>query len=79
MESNIPRVNGKMLPRVTYFPDSFHEINGAAYKPELRCLCQTPPFTILVCGEVQMLQLKRSRLAVRLESDLHFYPFFFSL
>jgi len=50
MESNIPRVNGKMLPRVTYFPDSFHEINGAAYKLELRCLCQTPPFTILVCG-----------------------------
>jgi glycosyltransferase involved in cell wall biosynthesis len=81
-------------PRVAYFPDSFHEINGVAHTSrnfvayaKRHCL----PFLCVYAGQpgdalndvvsqrghVQMLQLKRSGLAVRIEHDLNFDPFFF--
>jgi phosphatidylinositol alpha 1,6-mannosyltransferase len=81
---------GQMPPRVAYFPDSFHEVNGVAHTSrnfvayaERRGL----PFLCVRAGErgdavsqhgdVQTLELKRSSLAVRLEQDLQFDPIFF--
>jgi phosphatidylinositol alpha 1,6-mannosyltransferase len=83
-----------MSPRVAYFPDSFHEINGVAHTSRnfiayakrhqlpFLCVCAGEPSdmhsdAVSQHGEVQMLQLKRSNLAVRLESDLCFDLFFF--
>jgi phosphatidylinositol alpha 1,6-mannosyltransferase len=83
-----------MPPRVAYFPDSFHEVNGVAHTSRnfvayakrhclpFLCVCADEVGNIVNDrvsrrGDVQMLQLKRSRLAVRLEHDLYFDPFFF--
>jgi phosphatidylinositol alpha 1,6-mannosyltransferase len=75
-------------PRVAYFPDSFHEVNGVAHtsrnfvtyakRHELPFLCvragDAPPSC---SGIVRTLDLPRNRTAVRLEEDLHFDPLFF--
>ena len=83
-----------MPPRVAYFPDSFHEINGVAHTSRnfvayakrhclpFLCVCAAEPGEMRNeifsrRGDMQMLELKRSLLAVQLERDLHFDPFFF--
>ncbi|MDQ2926536.1 MAG: glycosyltransferase family 1 protein, partial [Acidobacteriota bacterium] len=79
-----------MVPRVAYFPDSFHEINGVAHtsrnfvayaeRHELPFLCVRAGErgdAVSQHGAVQTLELKRSALAVPLEHDLHFDPVFF--
>jgi phosphatidylinositol alpha 1,6-mannosyltransferase len=96
MEANTTRLLGDIMPppRIAYFPDSFHEINGVAHTSRnyvayakrhdfpFLCVCageSSDVRSVIVSqhGSVQMLELKRSRLAVRLECDLHFDPFFF--
>ena len=72
-------------PRVAYFPDSFHEINGVAHTSRnfvayaerrgLPFLCvraggRTPAFE--ETGQLRTLELARSRTAVRMEKDLEF-------
>jgi phosphatidylinositol alpha 1,6-mannosyltransferase len=79
-----------MPPRVAYFPDSFHEVNGVAHTSRnfvayaerhgLPFLCVRAGErgdTVSQHGEVQTLELKRSGIAVRLEQDLQFDPVFF--
>jgi glycosyltransferase involved in cell wall biosynthesis len=77
-------------PRIAYFPDSFHEVNGVAHtsrnfaayacRHNIPMLCvragqTTRPLT--PAGSVQALELGRSPLAVHLEKDLSFDPLFF--
>jgi glycosyltransferase involved in cell wall biosynthesis len=77
------------VPRVAYFPDSFHEVNGVAHtsrnfeayarRKGLPFLCvragkRETPF--LQDGELRTLELKRSRTAIRLEKDLEFDAIF---
>jgi hypothetical protein len=72
-------------PRVAYFPDSFHEVNGVAHtsrnfvayaeRHALPFLCvraggRSP--TSLQSGELRTLELRRSRASIRLEKDLDF-------
>jgi glycosyltransferase involved in cell wall biosynthesis len=79
-----------MPPRVAYFPDSFHEVNGVAHTSRnfvafaerrgLPMLCVRAGEKTRVCapqGSVQALELGRSPLAVQLERDLYFDPLFF--
>jgi len=79
-----------MPPRVAYFPDSFHEVNGVAHTSRnfvAYAQRQGMPFLCVRAGnrnqafeqqgELQTLELKRSRMAVGLEQDLHFDPLFF--
>ncbi len=75
-------------PRVAFFPDSFHEVNGVAHtsrsfaayaeRHALPFLCvragSAPPTR---AGELLTLELPRSAAAVRLEKDLQFDPLFF--
>ena len=75
------------IPRVAYFPDSFHEINGVAHTSRnfvqyaeanhLPFLCvragEAPPTQ---SGSVSTLDLHRSRLSIALEKDLDFDPLF---
>ncbi len=76
-----------MPPRVAFFTDSFHEINGVAHTsrnfvayahrhnlPFLSVRAGHAPETI--SGNLQTLDLPRSRLAVPLEKDLFFDPLF---
>ena len=77
------------VPRVAYFPDSFHEINGVAHtsrnfeayarRNSYPFLCvragnRATPF--LQEGELRTLELARSRTAIRLEQDLEFDAIF---
>ena len=77
------------MPRVAYFPDSFHEVNGVAHtsrnfvayakRHALPFLCvragrQIPAFEQV--GELRTLDLKRSRGSVRMEKDLEFDTLF---
>ena len=77
------------VPRVAYFPDSFHEVNGVAHTSRnfaayaerhgLPFLCvragaRTQAFAQV--GELRTLELKRSRGSVRMEKDLEFDTFF---
>lgn len=77
------------MPRVAYFPDSFHEVNGVAHTSRnfaayaerhgLPFLCvragaRTQAFAQV--GELRTLELKRSRGSVRMEKDLEFDTFF---
>jgi len=77
------------LPRVAYFPDSFHEVNGVAHTSrnfEAYALRGNLPFLCVragdrdhpVCrtGEVRSLELMRSRTSIRLEKDLEFDAIF---
>jgi phosphatidylinositol alpha 1,6-mannosyltransferase len=78
-----------MPPRVAYFPDSFHEVNGVAHtsrnfaayahRHQLPFLCvragrtPSPPNQ---SGHSQTLELPRSFASVGLEKDLAFDPLF---
>jgi glycosyltransferase involved in cell wall biosynthesis len=78
-----------LVPRVAYFPDSFHEINGVAHTSRnfvayaerhgLPFLCvraggRTSAFE--QAGELRTLELGRSRGSVRMEKDLQFDTLF---
>lgn len=73
------------MPRVAYFPDSFHEVNGVAHTSRnfvayaerhgLPFLCVRAgrrAESSLQVGELRTLELRRSRASVRMEKDLDF-------
>lgn len=77
------------VPRVAYFPDSFHEVNGVAHTSrnfEAYAVRHQLPFlcvragdrskSVVQQGEVRSLELARSRTAIRLEKDLEFDAIF---
>jgi phosphatidylinositol alpha 1,6-mannosyltransferase len=77
-------------PRIAYFPDSFHEVNGVAHtsrnfvaycrRHEVQMLCVRAGQTtrrLAAEGSIDALELGRSPLAVRMEKDLSFDPLFF--
>jgi glycosyltransferase involved in cell wall biosynthesis len=78
------------VPRVAYFPDSFHEVNGVAHtsrnfvayaqRSGLPMLCVRAGKTTRLFGAVggvRALELGRSPLSVQMEQDLSFDPLFF--
>jgi phosphatidylinositol alpha 1,6-mannosyltransferase len=78
-----------MLPRVAFFPDSFHEVNGVAHTSrnfEAFARRRGLPFLCVRAGnrsrmlkregEVWTLELPRSPLAISIERDLSFDPIF---
>jgi phosphatidylinositol alpha 1,6-mannosyltransferase len=77
------------VPRVAYFPDSFHEVNGVAHtsrnfvayaeRHELPFLCVRAGARVQALeqtGELRTLELRRSRGSVRMEKDLEFDTLF---
>jgi glycosyltransferase involved in cell wall biosynthesis len=77
------------FPRVAYFPDSFHEVNGVAHtsrnfdafarRRNLPFLCIRPGSTAVSLredGNVWTLDLPRGFLKIALEKDLFFDPAF---
>ena len=77
------------MPRVAYFPDSFHEVNGVAHTSRnfvayaqrhgLPFLCVRAgrrEFSFEQTGELRTLELSRSRGSVRMEKDLEFDTLF---
>jgi glycosyltransferase involved in cell wall biosynthesis len=77
------------LPRVAYFPDSFHEVNGVAHtsrnfvayaeRHELPFLCVragTRESLVVDHGNLRTLELPRSVASVGMEKDLAFDPVF---
>ncbi|MBB5318673.1 glycosyltransferase [Tunturibacter empetritectus] len=77
------------VPRVAYFPDSFHEVNGVAHtsrnfvayaeRHELPFLCVRAGGRVGAfeqAGELRTLELGRSRTSVRMEKDLEFDTLF---
>ncbi len=77
-------------PRIAYFPDSFHEVNGVAHtsrnfaayacRHNVPMLCVRAGQTTRLLapdGSVEALELGRSPLAVQVEKDLSFDPLFF--
>ncbi len=77
------------FPRVAYFPDSFHEVNGVAHTSrhfELFARERNLPFlcvragdraqTVAKSGNVWTLELPRGVLSFALEKDLRFDPVF---
>jgi len=77
-------------PRIAYFPDSFHEVNGVAHtsrnftayarRHNIPMLCVRAGQTTRLLapdGSVEALELGRSPLAVQVEKDLSFDPLFF--
>lgn len=78
------------MPRIAFFPDSFHEVNGVAHTarnfvafaerhaiPMLCVHAGGPAEAVARQGTVELLQLDRGHWAVRMEQDLSFDPFFF--
>jgi len=78
-----------MLPRVAYFPDSFHEVNGVAHTSrnlEAFARRRAMPFLCVRAGnrgkllqregQLWTLELPRSRLSISIERDLSFDPIF---
>src|ERR1700761_3033702 len=76
-------------PRIAYFPDSFHEVNGVAHtsrnftayaqRHNIPMLCVRAGHTTRLLdpqGSLHALELGRSPLAVHLEKDLSFDPLF---
>ncbi len=78
-------------PRVAYFPDSFHEINGVAHTSrhfeafvrsrDLPFLCvragnRRPP-RMITEGQLTTLEYRRGPLSIGLDKDLSFDPTFF--
>ena len=79
-------------PRVAFFPDSFHEVNGVAHTSrnfQAFATRQSLPFLCIRAaqpsqqephhqtnGQIETLDLPRSRAAIGLERDLSFDPFF---
>ena len=79
------------MPRVAYFPDSYHEVNGVAHtsrnlvayaeRRQLPLLCVragTRPEPVQQCGSVRTLELPRSAASVGVEKDLAFDPIFWA-
>jgi glycosyltransferase involved in cell wall biosynthesis len=77
------------VPRVAYFPDSFHEVNGVAHTSrhfEAFARRRNLPFlcvragdrtqAIIEEGNVWTLELRRGILSIALEKDLRFDPAF---
>jgi len=80
-------------PRVAYFPDSFHEVNGVAHtsrnfvafaqRRDLPFLCvrasgaKPRRYLLEDDGNLQTLELPRSRVSIQMEQDLYFDPLFF--
>jgi glycosyltransferase involved in cell wall biosynthesis len=77
------------LPRVAFFPDSFHEVNGVAHNSrqvEAYARKQNLPFLCVRAGDraqkliengnVWTLELPRSIFSIALEKDLRFDPAF---
>ncbi|HSY36661.1 MAG TPA: glycosyltransferase [Acidobacteriaceae bacterium] len=77
-------------PRIAYFPDSYHEVNGVAHtsrnftayarRHDIPMLCVRAGQTTRLLdpdGSIEALELGRSPLAVHLEKDLSFDPLFF--
>jgi phosphatidylinositol alpha 1,6-mannosyltransferase len=77
------------VPRVAYFPDSFHEVNGVAHTsrnfvayaqrhglPFLSVRAGTRAQALEEAGELRTLELRRSRSSVRMEKDLEFDTLF---
>jgi phosphatidylinositol alpha 1,6-mannosyltransferase len=77
-------------PRIAYFPDSFHEVNGVAHtsrnfaayaqRHSIPMLCVRAGQTTRLLppqGSVEALELGRSPLSVGMEKDLSFDPLFF--
>jgi glycosyltransferase involved in cell wall biosynthesis len=77
-------------PRIAYFPDSYHEVNGVAHtsrnftayarRHNVPMLCVRAGQTTRLLapeGSVEALELGRSPLAVQVEKDLSFDPLFF--
>jgi glycosyltransferase involved in cell wall biosynthesis len=77
------------VPRVAYFPDSFHEVNGVAHTsrnfvayaqrlglPFLCVRAGTREISFEQVGELRTLELTRSRGSVRMEKDLDFDTLF---
>jgi phosphatidylinositol alpha 1,6-mannosyltransferase len=77
------------VPRVAYFPDSFHEVNGVAHTsrnfvayaerhglPFLCVRAGTREISFEQGGELRTLELNRSRGSVRMEKDLEFDTLF---
>jgi len=84
-----PRVYTHAAPRVAYFPDSFHEINGVAHTSrhfEAFARRRNLPFLCVRAGDrspnlhedgnVWTLELPRGFLSFALEKDLRFDPVF---
>lgn len=78
-----------MLPRVAFFPDSFHEVNGVAHTsrnfeafarrrglPFLCVRAGSRPKKFDRRGQVWTLELPRSPLAISIERDLGFDPIY---
>jgi phosphatidylinositol alpha 1,6-mannosyltransferase len=76
-------------PRVAYFPDSFHEVNGVAHtsrnfvayaeRHDLPFLCVRAggrAHALEQVGKLRTLELGRSRSSVRMEKDLEFDTLF---
>lgn len=77
------------MPRIAFFPDSFHEVNGVAHTArnfvsfarwrQIPMLCIRAgglEGKLIRDGSVEILQLDRGHWAVRMEEDLSFDPFF---
>ncbi len=76
-------------PRVAYFPDSFHEVNGVAHTSRNFAAFAKRRGLPFFCvraggrerafeehGEMRTLEMRRSQMAVGMEKDLHFDPLF---
>ncbi len=85
-----PSESRRAVPRVAYFPDSFHEINGVAHTSRhfeayarrhgLPFLCARAggrPTSVLTEGSLTTLELRRGIFSVPLDKDLHLDPVFF--
>ena len=79
-----------MPPRIAYFPDSFHEVNGVAHTSRNFAAYARRHYVPMLCvragqttrrldpeGSFEALELGRSPLAVKMEKDLSFDPLFF--
>jgi len=78
-----------MFPRIAFFPDSFHEVNGVAHTSRnFEAFARRRNMTFLCVragnrvdalrreGDLWTLELARSRIAISLERDLSFDPVF---
>ena len=87
--STNPAISANSAPRVAYFPDSFHEVNGVAHtsrhfeafacRRNLPFLCVRAgdrPQAFVEEGNLQTLELPRGFLSFALEKDLRFDPAF---